>query len=109
MKIFIAHSTGMLKDALEYTGLLEQEEGVKCYVPIRDTEQVLTTEAEILRTNLSAIKDSEEVHVLWDLSSLGTIFDLGCAYALDKPIYIVKTKKHHWVKFIVKNEGGRLV
>lgn len=108
IKVFIAHSTGMTKKAIDYAKYLETG-NFECYVPGRDTEQIHTTEKEILSTNLKAIKGADEMHVLWDLSSLGTIFDLGCAYALEKPIYIVDTKKHHWVKFILNNIGGRIL
>lgn len=108
MKVFIIHSTGMTEDALKYSQSLE-DQGHDTYVPLRDTEQVLTTEAEILANNLKGIKWCDEAHVIWDLSSQGTLFDMGCAYALDKPIRIIKTKNHHWTKFVVKREGRYLV
>ena len=104
MKIFIAHSSGMYKQALEY----EEEIGIPCYIPIRDTDQS-GPEVKILKQNLEGMKPCDEVHVIWDLSSLGTIFDIGMAYALGKPIKIVKTKTHHWTKFIAKEEGKYLI
>ena len=108
MKIFIIHSSGMTKDALAHAEKLESE-GHETYVPLRDTEQVLTTEADILANNLRGIDWSDECHLIWDLSSQGTLFDMGCAYALGKPIQVVKTKKHHWTKFVTNREGGLLV
>jgi len=108
MKVFLIHSTGMTKEALEHAEKLESE-GHETYVPLRDTEQVLTTEAEILANNLRGIRWSDECHLIWDLSSQGTLFDMGCAYASDKRIKVVKTKNHHWTKFIVKREGEYLV
>jgi len=104
MKIFIAHSMGMTEQAIKYA----EENDLCCYIPGRDTTQV-TTEKEILQANLNGLVGCDEVHVLWDLSSLGTIFDMGMAFALGKPIKIIKTKTHHWTKFIVKREGGYLV
>ena len=108
MKIFIIHSSGMYKDALKHAEVLEHE-GHETYVPLRDTEQKLTTEAEILRSNLNGIKWCDETHLIWDLSSQGTLFDMGCAYALDKPIKVIKTKTHHWTKFVSKREGKNLI
>lgn len=108
MKIFIIHSTGMFKDALEHAKNLEKE-GHETYVPLRDTEQVFTAEAEILANNLKGLKWCDEAHLIWDLSSQGTLFDMGCAYALGKPIRVIKTKKHHWTKFVTKREGRYLV
>lgn len=98
----------MYKDALKYAEILESE-GHETYVPLRDTEQVLTTEAEIIASNLAGIEWSDVCHVIWDLSSLGAVFDMGCAYALGKPLLIVKTKTHHWTKFIARREGMLLV
>lgn len=108
MKIFIIHSSGMTKEALEHATKLESW-GHETYVPLRDTEQVLTTEAEILANNLKGIKWCDRCHLIWDLSSQGTLFDMGCAYALDKPIHVIKTKTHHWTKFVSSREGKLLV
>lgn len=108
MNIFIIHSSGMYKDAIAYAELLEVQ-GHETYVPLRDTEQVLTTEADILENNLRGIRWSDECHLIWDLSSQGTLFDMGCAYASGKPIKVIKTKNHHWTKFVVKREGDYLI
>jgi len=104
-KIFIAHSIGMTDKAVEYAKTLGAFE---VYVPGIDTIQT-GTEKEILEANRRALKDADECHVLWDLSSLGTIFDMGMAFGLGIPIYIVKTKTHHWTKFVVKREGKYLI
>ena len=98
----------MTKDALAHGDKLESE-GHETYIPLRDTEQVLTTEAEILASNLRGIEWSDECHLIWDLSSQGTLFDMGCAYALGKDIHVIKTKTHHWTKFVTKREGNLLV
>ncbi len=94
----------MLGKALQWAETLELE-GHETFVPGRDTEQELTTEHEILKSNLDGLKWCDEAHLLWDLSSLGSIFDMGSAYALGKPIKVIKLKKHHWTKFIIKNDG----
>ena len=108
MRVFIIHSSGMYKQALEYAEGLETE-GHTTYVPLRDTEQVHTTEKDILYSNLAGMGDVDECHVIWDLSSLGAVFDMGMAFALEIPIKIVSTKTHHWTKFIAKREGDYLV
>lgn len=108
MKIFIIHSSGMYKQALEHAEQLENK-GYTTYVPLRDTEQVHTTEKGILNSNLNGMRDIDECHVIWDLSSLGVVFDMGMAFALEIPIKIIKTKTHHWTKFVVKREGEYLV
>ena len=108
MKIFIIHSSGMYEHALIHAGRLELE-GHETYVPLRDTEQVLTTEPEILASNLKGIKWADECHLIWDLSSQGTLFDMGCAYALGKKIKVIKTKTHHFTKFASRREGNYLI
>lgn len=104
MKIFVVHSSGMYGKALEYAKDLEAQ-GHETFVPLRDTKQVKTTEHAILESNRVGMIWCDEAHVLWDLSSLGVIFDLGMAYALDRPIKIIKVKTHHWTKFIARYEG----
>ena len=90
-----------------YNGDFEYPEPGITYVPCRDTVQIppehteddmkLNWEREILWQNLKGIKWADECHVIWDLSSLGTVFDMGSAYALGKPILVVKTKTHHCI------------
>lgn len=103
MNVFIIHSMGMSNEAIEYAEKLE-EEGHITFVPARDTEQYNTTRHGIISNNLKGIEWADEIHMFWDLSSLGSIFDLGSAYALGKPVKIVKTKRYHWTKFIDEYE-----
>lgn len=39
--------------------------------------------------NRTIIEWADEVHIMWDQRSMGTIFDFGMAFALRKPIKIV--------------------
>jgi len=105
-RIFIAHSLGLTNKALEYVKKLEQK-GYIVYIPGRDTPQNLTAE-EILKRNLDAIKWCDEVHVFWDGASYGTIFDLGSAYALGKPIKVVYIKHRTWYSHLREHEGNFL-
>lgn len=105
-KIFIAHSLGLSMMVLPYVWELEKK-GYKVFFPSRDAPQN-ASEPAILKANLDAIRDCDEVHVFWDGSSHGTMFDLGSAYALGKPIIIMHTPNHHWLKFMDKNIKGYL-
>jgi len=46
-------------------------------------------ELQICRRNVEDIKWADEVHVFWDQRSIGTVFDFGAAFALDKKIKLV--------------------
>ena len=113
-KVFIIHSMGMSDEALEHARQLELQLH-ETYVPCRDTAQEPGPddpedfEKVILAKNLEGIKWADEVHLIWDLSSMGSMFDLGSAYALGKPIYVVQVKKHHWTRFVVRKAGERLL
>jgi len=84
---FIIHSLKLTDQAIAF----EKKLAESCYIPGRDTAQ--THGDEILRENLSAMKESDpDVYVIWDGASQGTLFDMGCAYALGKkihPIFLV--------------------
>ena len=104
MRIYIAHSMGLKKMCRTYVKKLEKK-GHKTYFPARDTPQESTTAEEILKANLDGIEWAEEVHVFWDGSSYGTIFDLGNAYALDKPIKVIYVAARTWYSHLKNNLG----
>jgi len=54
--------------------------------PPRDTDQDDDTGLRICTDNLSAIRASDAVHVVWDGDSQGCLFDLGAAFALGKRV-----------------------
>ena len=79
---FIIHSLKLLKEAEALETDLKLG---RCYIPGRDTPQ--THGEEILQRNYDAMVRCEgDVYVVWDGSSLGTVFDMGMAYALGKTI-----------------------
>jgi nucleoside 2-deoxyribosyltransferase len=43
----------------------------------------------ICEENRRAIAEADEIHIFWDATSTGTLFDLGMAFALYKPLKIV--------------------
>jgi hypothetical protein len=64
--------------------------GKTVYYPDRDTDQ--TDDGigfRICADNKNAINNSKEVHIFWDKNSQGSLFDLGMAFALRKPLTLV--------------------
>jgi nucleoside 2-deoxyribosyltransferase len=101
----------MLLDAIE----VEKKIKEKCYIPGRDTNQKQHGN-EILHDNFKALKEcDDEVFCVWDGHSFGTLFDMGCAYALGKKIFPCSIQiepnslgnDKHWNKFFKeKLEAG---
>jgi nucleoside 2-deoxyribosyltransferase len=46
-------------------------------------------ELMVCEHNRGLIEWADEVHIIWDQRSLGTVFDFGMAFALRKPIKII--------------------
>jgi len=83
-KIFIIHSKGLTDKASKLADKLRSE-GNEVYVPGIETPQdtdVLT----ISKKNREAMKKCDEVRIIWDGTSHGVIFDLGMAFAMEKPM-----------------------
>jgi nucleoside 2-deoxyribosyltransferase len=74
---------------VKYTEALEAE-GVEVHLPHRDTDQTATS-FDICEQNKEAIRISDEVHIFYSPESQGTHFDMGVAFALNKPIKIVES------------------
>ena len=113
-RIFIIHSLNFKdKERLhvhplvsDYVKKLEAN-GRDVYFPFRDTPQNKSI-PEILKANLKGIKWCDEAHVLWDGTSHGSLFDLGSAYALEKPIKVIYITKRTWYSHLVKFLGRYL-
>ncbi len=73
-----------------YTDGLEKK-GHRVFWPPRDNpfESVDRIGLDIIRTNLEAILASDEVHIIFDPNSQGSIADIEAAMAVKKPIYLV--------------------
>ncbi len=67
-----------------------EADGNEVYWPPRDTDQVDPTGLRICEDNLRAIQQCDKVYFLWDGKSQGSLFDLGMAFALYKPLVIVE-------------------
>ncbi|MBE3042660.1 nucleoside 2-deoxyribosyltransferase [Candidatus Bathyarchaeota archaeon] len=66
-----------------------EAEGWKVHWPHRDTKQDDSTGYHICKVNCAAIADADIVFVVWDGQSQGCLFDLGIAFALNKPVQII--------------------
>jgi nucleoside 2-deoxyribosyltransferase len=64
-------------------------EGRTVYYPARDTDQRDNVGYLICQDNTKAIKEASEVHIFYDPKSQGSLFDLGVAFALNKPLTII--------------------
>lgn len=82
----IAPVRGHAPDAWAHDVATLEAAGHRVYWPARDTDQSDTIGLRICRQNLAAIRNADMVHVIWDGESHGTLFDLGMAFALNKPI-----------------------
>lgn len=61
--------------------------GHKVLIPAFDDTPWLDS-LGICDRNLELMKEADEVHVIWDNRSVGTIFDLGMAMALKKKVVV---------------------
>jgi hypothetical protein len=70
--------------------ILECEKaGFSIYYPDRDTDQNDSNGIRICRDNRKAMKSSKFVHLFWDRTSQGSLFDLGMAFMASKKLKIV--------------------
>jgi len=83
-------------------------QGYDVFFPLRDTKQTATTANAVVHSNLRGIKGVDEVHLIWDGSSFGSIFDLGMAYALEKPVKVVYVPSRTWLLHLKNNLGRYL-
>ena len=96
-KIFIICSVRGMSD--EYRSKLEkyvselESNGNIIHLPHRDTNQNATG-IEICTQNMYAIKEANEIHIFYNSKSQGTHFDMGVAFALNKPIVIVENEEY---------------
>lgn len=93
MKIFIIcpvrNATDEQKKRLEaYVDELENA-GNWVHYPARDTDQNDSVGNMICNYNRWAIKRADEIHIFYDQSSGGTLFDLGMAFAMNKKIVVI--------------------
>ena len=93
MKIFIicpvrSASTKQQIEIHNYISALKGR-GDNVYYPAADTNQIDSVGYRICSDNKKAIAESDEVHIYWDKDSQGSLFDLGMAFAVNKPLKII--------------------
>jgi len=63
-----------------------EAKGWRVHWPHRDTDQGDPTGYRICADNRAAIEKADRVFIVWDGESTGSLFDLGMAFALRKPL-----------------------
>ena len=82
-------SEDQIAEMNSYIYKLEQK-GYEVFYPTRDNKYEDTDNigVRICTTNCDAIRRCDEVHIFFDPESRGTLFDIGAAFALRKPVVI---------------------
>jgi hypothetical protein len=58
------------------------------------------TELDIITYNREMIEWADEIHIIWDGRSIGTIFDLGMTFALRKRLIVVYINPKKFLNFV---------
>ena len=87
MKITIIGTTAY-QDRMSQHKTELNSQGHQVKIPAFDNMPNLD-EIGVCTYNLNAIKWADEIHIFWDQRSIGTIFDFGMVFALNKPISII--------------------
>ena len=95
MKIFIICPVRNIKKQenqtiQQYIAKLESQ-GHQVHYPPRDTNQNDKVGFNICTENKHAVESADEVHVYWNPTSTGSLFDLGMAFALGKTIQLINS------------------
>ena len=72
----------------EIVGRLEAK-GWDLHWPHRDTDQNDPVGLRLCENNRAAISEAKRVFIVWDGKSTGSLFDLGMAFALHKPLTVI--------------------
>ena len=86
-KVVIIGSTQYYDRIIKHKEKLESE-GYEVLIPAFDDHPEFD-ELEVCEYNLSLIEGADEVHMIWDQRSIGTIFDFGIVLALRKKFKII--------------------
>jgi len=109
MRITIIGSTGYAGKMETYKQVLESQ-GHTVSIPAFDSHPEMD-ELGVCEYNKSIIEQADEVHIFWDQRSVGTIFDFGMCFALNKPIRIIylqtKTFSGLMEKYETKSNANR--
>lgn len=76
-----------------------ESEGHTVHLPHRDVEQDPSRDSvgyTICALHREAMEEADRVDILWDYTSNGSHFDLGMAFALRKPLYLIDVAHPDW-------------
>lgn len=99
MKIAIIGSIQYAEQINKYVKDLAVQ-GHRVRVPIFDYHPPECNELWICEQNRFTIEWAEEIHIFWDGRSIGTIFDMGMAFALKKKVKVVHLGKKSFINFL---------
>lgn len=105
-KIAIIGSTRYVRQ-INKTAEVLRELGLDVRVPKFDGE--LESELDIVSENREIIRWADVVVVFWDGASLGTVFDVGMAFALDKPIVLAHLNKFSFANLLRQFSNQSLI
>ena len=71
-----------------------ESDGWKVHWPPRDTDQTDTIGLQICGQNRAAIIAADRVFIVWNGESKGSLFDLGVAWANNKPLTVLSFPMH---------------
>lgn len=97
-RMLILGSTAYEAKIRELQGILESK-GYEVRIPMFDTIEG-ATEMDTAVYNRDLVKWCDEVHLVWDGRSLGTMFNLGMCFALEKPLVINYLEPKNFITFI---------
>lgn len=86
MKITIIGSTQYKDKFLEVKSRLEKD-GHEVRIPAFDDKKDLD-DLGVCEYNRQLIRWADEIHLIWDRRSTGTIFDFGMCFMAEKPLVI---------------------
>jgi hypothetical protein len=98
MKITIIGTTAYQDRMMEHKKGLESK-GHNVSLPAFDNFSGMN-EFQVCEYNRSKIEWSDEIHVIWDQRSIGTVFDLGMSFALGKTVKIIYLNEKTFPNFL---------
>ena len=104
--ILIIGST-QYKEKIEAHAEKLRAEGKEVLIPAFDDRTELD-ELGVCEHNRELVEKADEIHILWDQRSTGTVFDFGMAFALRKKIRIVYMEPKTFAGVMKKYERKRL-
>jgi len=99
MKIAIIGSTGLIPRMYEHKAEMEAK-GHIVTLPVFDKDS--DDAARMTGANKGFICQADQVHLIWDGRSSGTILDIGIAIGIGRPIKIIFIEKKTIAEMVIK-------